>query len=814
MAGPRLLTDAASYGQKVIAAKGLDSSKELEAVEGIRRALRRLYRAVAVDVDGTLTTEGDTALDPDVADVLRQLLTRGVPVILVTGRGSSASEVMDSLAARRRDQSPGRLHCVIRNGAAVLEPTAGAAGAAGERYAIRRLGETLAPTVVEAIDRLSHAPDRTRLAREEEGEAAPLHAVRLEYSSATDRDAAVLELAPLAGPTLHVTKAQYQDIQTINITAITKNEGLNVLTQELGLEPEEVLRIGDQGGLGGNDADLLDTVAGFSVGEISATPDRCHPVVASDGKILTGAYATRILVAGMTLSPPIKRIASTVDDEAIRRFGLVEQRARAGAATALESVRAQMSRSLAALLGDGGGLAGPASLALADLWDPLSGAVRLRDYEIDQLLLEMPQGHPARELFGLDGVFNLPPDRPFLMASDSGVLLRGGYYYSGLVQARSQTRVRAFFETTQSLLAEGIEAINILAHEPPSLARLKLVLGIADHVRNALLQTSYIAWKVESSTGEFLLLEPIIELTMEHLRSHLQLAFENNNLWAAALSAYAEELGVVQDGVAGLLSGPLAEVNELDFAKALIRERECDHLAINVAAVRLGLDGHRARMALRRGAHVVCYGLPYGGMELPALAHVLGDTLDLSVTPGFLHASTYEDKGLGEHLRGSRTRTLDELKARPPMWRLGQPQRDETVLLADDNTTTAVTLQYALDVLAAEGTDAAGAIMVQYPTTNRREHMRLPGHGCIEPDALLGFVRGLIQPTPYTRLLCAGEGDDRYRDLQGVFNKSKDRIEKLLVKAGLSTIDPAAGYQEATEPTGQERPRRLQESAE
>ncbi len=783
MPGDQLLRDSDAYAVHSVAAKGLDDSQQAEAVKGIRCALRRLYRALAVDVDGTLTVEGDAALDAEVAAVLRRLLSRGVPVILVTGRGRSASEVMDSLAARRRDQSPGRLHCVIRNGAAVLEP---AVEGSGDRYTIRTLGVPIGLDAVSAIDQLSNSPDRARYARAADDETSPIHAARLEYADATIRDAAMAELAPLAALGLNVTKAQYQDIKTINITAITKNEGLEVLARELGLEPEEVLRIGDQGGPGGNDADLLDSVVGFSVGETSAAPGRCHPVVTESGDVLTGAQATGVLVAGVTLSPPIKRTAATVDDETIRRFGLVEQRARAGAAAALEQLSSQMNRSFAALVGDGGGLAGPPSLAMSDVFDPLSGAVRLRDYEIDTLLREMPTGHPAREMFGFDGVFNLPPSRPFLMASDSGVLLRGGYYYSGLVQERSAERVRTFLETTQSLLAEGIEVINVLAHEPPSLARLKVVLGIADHARNALLQTSYIAWKAASSEDDFVLLGPIVEAAVEHLRSHLRLIFENEDLWESALGAYAADLGVVQDTVAGLLSGPLAHVNELDFAKALVRERECDHFAINVAAMRLGLDGHRGRMALPRGAHIVCYGLPYGGIELPLLAHVLGDGLDLAVSAGFLHASTYEDEVLGDHLRRSRTRTLDELRERPLMWRLGESFDDETVLLADDNTTTAVTLQYAIDVLAADGTDAAGAIMVQYPTTNRREHMRLPGHGCIEPDTLLGFVRGLIQPTPYTRLLRAGEGEDKYRDRQGVFNKSKKRIENLLAKAGLA----------------------------
>ncbi|MCW2750148.1 MAG: haloacid dehalogenase [Aeromicrobium sp.] len=781
--GPPLLRDADRYAQLVGNLKDLELDDRTVARSSISEAFRRLYRAVAVDIDGTLTVDDDIELDPEVAAALKTILGRGIPVILVTGRGDeSALAAMTALQSRRRDQSPGRLHCLIRNGAAVLEPVT---GGTGQRHSTRALGPALDPDVWDSVRSLADAPDVVHPAAAPSDE--PARAIRLEYMTEERRDVAYEALTTSFGGTdIYVTTARYRDIHTINITRITKKAALEVLAKELGLEPDEVLRIGDQGGVGGNDADLLDSDVGFSVGVTSRHPGHCHPVIDETEAVIGGAHATVVLLEGVTLSPPIKRIDVTVDNDALRRFGSVEKRARAGAEVQVNKVTAEMARSFAALLDDGGGLTGPPVVRLADIFDPMSGAVRLRDYEL--LDLNLPADHPAARLFALDTVFDVPPGSGLAMASDSGVLLRGAYYYMGHISEPAAGRVYEFFATTTSVMTQGIETLHVFAREAPDLTRLKLVLGIADHVRNALLQTLHLVWMSESRDERYVLLPEAMKLASRHTAAHLRLLLRNDELWADAISHYAEELALILDALEGLAESDLADLDETQFAKALIRDRECDHFLMNVAAVGLGLDGHRARMALRRGANVTCYGLPGGGLELPLIAQALGDELDLRISPALLHASTYEDEVTGNDLRSRKTRSIDELKNQSfPCW-IADGASHETVLIADDNTTTGVTLQLAIDILAVEGVETAGAIMVQYPSLNRREHMRIEGHGCVDPEALLGFVRGLIQPTPYTRLLQAGEGKDRYRDFNKVFNKSKTRIETMLKKAGLKAV--------------------------
>ena len=57
----------------------------------------------------------------------------------------------------------------------------------------------------------------------------------------------------------------------------------------------------------------------------------------------------------------------------------------------------------------------------------------------------------------------------------------------------------------------------------------------------------------------------------------------------------------------------------------------------------------------------------------------------------------------------------------------------------------------------------------------------MEGHGYVDPDLLFGFVRGLITPSPYTRLLFKGS-PNKYEDQRGMFNKARDRIERYLYK--------------------------------
>ena len=124
---------------------------------------------------------------------------------------------------------------------------------------------------------------------------------------------------------------------------------------------------------------------------------------------------------------------------------------------------------------------------------------------------------------------------------------------------------------------------------------------------------------------------------------------------------------------------------------------------------------------------------------------------------------------------------------------MGAPQHAHTcpLLLADDNMTTARSLQRARDGLVVGGFDVVGAIVVRYPGLNRFVQMYEIDGAIPDPDMLMGFVRGLVAAAPYARRVEGydGEGGDSlapvnpYLDRHGSFNKSNERIQRHLAKS-------------------------------
>src|SRR5688572_23408618 len=79
-----------SYAKSTSSAKGIGENQAATR-DAVDAAFKRVYRAVAFDIDGTLTTAGDVTPAPELCRVIRNLLIRGVPVVLVTGRGRDSA---------------------------------------------------------------------------------------------------------------------------------------------------------------------------------------------------------------------------------------------------------------------------------------------------------------------------------------------------------------------------------------------------------------------------------------------------------------------------------------------------------------------------------------------------------------------------------------------------------------------------------------------------------------------------------------------------------------------------------------------------
>lgn len=173
------------------------NSDRLAVSRAIERAYWRVYRAVAFDVDGTLTPKGSEHIQPRMVAAIANLLVRGVPVILTTGRGRGAARAAGE-TVRSESGLTGwylrRLQCVTHNGVFHLRTDSGSPSAflRDETLLIDQPADLsgLDKQVYRALVDRGLSPDRFQLSREP-------HSVRLAFLSETDRSKAELVLGRL-----------------------------------------------------------------------------------------------------------------------------------------------------------------------------------------------------------------------------------------------------------------------------------------------------------------------------------------------------------------------------------------------------------------------------------------------------------------------------------------------------------------------------------------------------------------------------------------------------------------------------------------
>ena len=175
-------------------------------------------------------------------------------------------------------------------------------------------------------------------------------------------------------------------------------------------------------------------------------------------------------------------------------------------------------------------------------------------------------------------------------------------------------------------------------------------------------------------------------------------------------------------------------------------------------------------------------GIAYGGLELPFLAK--------NILQGEAYTSTILLKGKykDRHVQNSKS-YVDNNKLNI----LGKiPNYNGANILTDDNVLTGKTLQIALDMLFESGIDVDSTIIVRYPSLNRVNQMFFEGHGAIDTTKFFTFIKGLIFPSPYSKIKPMDY--ESYLDELGIFNKSRDRILKYLYKNGKFTSESEVGH--------------------
>lgn len=749
-------------------------------------SLASAYRAVAFDIDGTLTEPGSVQLDAATLQEIGRLLSRGVPVILVTGRGKTgATETLSSLRDSKvvSNQYLKRLTIIADNGATVFRVLV-------DDSVVLSEPENISPTLQsrddivkrlrQAIEQFPYAdidvkPGTIRIVART-GDREKQHAVLTSVKNCHS------ELEELAGRSIFVEAGTYSTDLGINVSTTHKGLALQSVLKDMGIPPEKILRIGDHGEEDGNDFHLLNSCSGFSVGSVSKSLDGCFPVLDCDGSQLVGPDATKYLLTVARIMPPLSLLPTAVAAKAtyiIRAEGIAKTRSR------LEMRRLQRSmlsrlRSLCIFT--------PGQLAFRDercddFFDAKSGAVVLHEHEF-------VDADPLDDLIHL---FEIPipsyqaPEYPGLrwcMFTDSAVILRGPQYYAGLRSDATIHDLVSYLEEHIKFCTGAATAIARKSTVTPTLLDIKLIAGVLDHARSSLLYSLCAAYDIAASDFKDTA-EDILRGATRVLASLVDL------LWEGRLSYKHQfiEVGNALGDVSSVLTSFLHKVLALPRCEAspgqdkvqgeqeptrklrLLKWRECDSMAENYLATNMALSEFTTRNRLREDCFNAV-GILSGGVELPLMAAVVAERRGFRCQPVYVRRSSYGN---------------NDISGEMSFWPVA-PLEGVDCILMDDNVTTGRTLQDVQDYCLAQGHSLTGAVVVRFPGANRIQHMMLPEHGCVDPDVLFAYVRGLVAASPYTRLpyrsnvdIATGQGNT-YLDSRAKFDKARDRVTDLLDK--------------------------------
>lgn len=250
------------------------------------------YKAIFTDIDGTLAPVGKNKPSKRVENALKQVESKGIYVVLVTGRSLSVIEDFSYI---------GDKYVIFDNGAGIYDVP--------KKSVIweSTLTTEISNEVLRFI-RKFNAPligIATTSGRLKNPQEIPLgikvRKIRLDGVSASNADSIIKKIHE-AFPKLSVTSAssgEGEDISNIYLTAAdaTKQHAILQLTKIMNILPEEIIGIGDHN----NDYPLLmacglKVAMGNAVDDLKAIADYIAPSVYEDGvadvieKFILGHY--------------------------------------------------------------------------------------------------------------------------------------------------------------------------------------------------------------------------------------------------------------------------------------------------------------------------------------------------------------------------------------------------------------------------------------------------------------------------------------------------------------------------------------------
>lgn len=91
----------------------------------------------------------------------------------------------------------------------------------------------------------------------------------------------------------YTSRSIFKDKIIFEVSIANKKMAIDFLSNKLEENTSEIIRIGDQGKMDGNDFEMLNCFQGFSVDEIEPRTSGVLPIMGSDNKRIIGIDATK-----------------------------------------------------------------------------------------------------------------------------------------------------------------------------------------------------------------------------------------------------------------------------------------------------------------------------------------------------------------------------------------------------------------------------------------------------------------------------------------------------------------------------------------
>lgn len=293
----------------IIAYRSVKGNKEKEdKIESYFTELfSKTYSAICLDVDKTIRK--DEKIDEDMLSIFEELLKKNTSLCFITGMGRTKSKetllqvykYMEGKHVNIRN-----ITCATSNGAIFLDTSKSFLDVEEKIVKDTTLEEY---TKMKSIIRNMYISEVLRhdvvdgkfqelIERSIKSSGDMSLRFVFDYSEVQDDEQMTVALKEILLKTdlaeeLYVLKGKHKDKLIWELSLADKLKAVRFFQERYGLKDIDVVKLGDQGKINGNDFNMLNSYAGFSVDEIESTTKDVLPIIDDYGNIITGTGATK-----------------------------------------------------------------------------------------------------------------------------------------------------------------------------------------------------------------------------------------------------------------------------------------------------------------------------------------------------------------------------------------------------------------------------------------------------------------------------------------------------------------------------------------